>query len=82
VSLRGVLQEIVVEVQGVRPEQVSEDATLEELGIDSMAVAELIVELEIRLGRELPVGVLRRLREVHTLGDVATQLEAALAEPA
>lgn len=81
-SLRGVLQEIVVEVQGVRPEQVSEDATLEELGIDSMAVAELIVELEIRLGRELPVGVLRQLREVHTLGDVATQLEAALAEPA
>jgi acyl carrier protein len=81
VSLRGVLREVVVEVQGVPPERVSEAATLEELGIDSMAVAELIVELEIRLGRDLPVGVLRQLREVNTLGDVATQLEASLADP-
>jgi hypothetical protein len=41
-------------------------------------VAEIIVELEIRLGREFPVHILRRLGEVRTVGDVVAALGAEL----
>jgi acyl carrier protein len=54
------------------------DATLGELGVDSLAAAEVLVEIEITLGRELPVDVLRRLDEADTVGAIAAQLESVI----
>jgi acyl carrier protein len=46
-----------------------------------LAVAEIIVELEMELDRELPVHILRHLDRIETVGDVAAEIEDALAEP-
>jgi acyl carrier protein len=51
------------------------------LGVDSLASAEIITDLEIRLGRDLPGDTLRRLSTATTVGDIARALEAELAEP-
>jgi acyl carrier protein len=61
-----------VDVADVRP-----DASLRDLGVDSLAAAEVLVELEIALGCELPVDVLRRLDQVDTVRDIATALESS-----
>ncbi len=75
------LRDCIVKVCGVPPESVHSDTDLDALGIDSLASAEVLFELEIRLGRELPNHVLRQVQQVRTVGEVARQLDAALAEP-
>lgn len=42
---------------GVQPEQVTPDALLAELGVDSLMLAELMFEAEDRLGIEIPSDV-------------------------
>lgn len=68
------LREVVAETRELPLDQVRPESTLDELGIDSMAAAQLLVELELRLGHELPVDVLRRLDDVSTLADIAAEL--------
>ena len=65
----------------VPAEAISDDATLEDLGFDSLAAAEVLTDIEIRLGRELPVDGLRRLTEARTVGDVVSLLQNELARP-
>ena len=72
------LRQSIERICGVAPDDVSASSTLDELGIDSLAAAELITDLEIRLGLELPVDVLRRMSRLETVGDVEEYLEAAL----
>jgi len=78
VDLEHALRESIVRVCGIPPERVSPEATLDDLGIDSLAAAEIFVDLEIALGRELPVDLLRRLEDVDTVGEIAFVLQAAL----
>jgi acyl carrier protein len=59
--------------------EVDLSTSLDALGLDSLAAAELITDLEIRLGVEFPVDVLRRLTEAETVGDVLDRLRDALA---
>lgn len=59
---------------------IRDEATLEELGIDSLASAEIMTDLEIRLGRDLPVDALRRFEMARTVGDVAAVLAEAFGE--
>ena len=63
----------------VPAEEISDDATLDDLGFDSLAAAEVLTDIEIRLGRELPVAGLRRLTEARTVGDVVALLQQELA---
>src|SRR6266571_1339755 len=77
-DLRALMKELMVEVCDIRAERIHDDSTLDQLGIDSLSVAELVVELEIRVGRELPTAVLRQLEEVRTFAQMAGALEAAL----
>ncbi|MBW0169175.1 MAG: acyl carrier protein [Hydrogenophaga sp.] len=42
---------------GVQPEQVTPDAVLAELGVDSLMLAELMFDAEDRLGIEIPSDV-------------------------
>jgi len=78
VDIAHALRESIVRVCGIAPERVSPEATLDDLGIDSLAAAEIFVDLEIAIGRDLPVDILRRLEDVDTVGEVAVTLQAAL----
>jgi len=78
VTLDSLLHESIVKVCGIPPERVTSESTLDDLGIDSLAAAEVFVDLEIALGRDLPVDLLRRLDDTETVGDVAAVLRAAL----
>jgi acyl carrier protein len=61
-----------IDLARVRP-----DVRLADLGVDSLAAAEVLVDLEITLGRELPVDVLRKLESADTVHAIATHLESA-----
>jgi acyl carrier protein len=80
-ELRSELRESISMVCGLPIEQVRDEATVEELGFDSLASAEVLTDIEMRLGRELPVEALRRLVAARTVGDVADLLERELRAP-
>ena len=73
------LRESIVRICGVLPDQVTPDSTLEDLGVDSLTAAEIITDVEIRTGVELPMDVLRGLSKMETVGEVAVHLEAGVA---
>ena len=75
------LRESIVRICGVPAGQVSPDATLQDLGVDSLTAAEIITDVEIRAGIELPMDVLRGLVELRTVGEVAAHLQAGAARP-
>ena len=75
------LRESIVRICGIPADQVSPDATLQDLGIDSLTAAEVITDVEIRTGIELPMDVLRGLSTLRTVGEVAAHLEAGAGSP-
>ena len=77
--MRDLLKESIAQVCGVDASSLSSDTKLADIGVDSLASAEVIVDLEIRIGKRFPVGTLRSLEHVHTIGDVASLLESAFA---
>ena len=81
-DLRTELREAISRACDVPVEAISDDSPVEELGFDSLASAEVLTDLEIRLDRELPVDALRRLVRARTVGDVAELLEKELRAPA
>jgi acyl carrier protein len=80
VDVQAMLGEAIGKICGIPVADVTPATPLEDLGVDSLAVAEIVVELEMRLDRELPVHVLRQFDGVRTVGDVANVLGAALDE--
>ena len=64
------LKEILNENLDIEPEKVTEDATFDELGIDSLDMAELICDIEERLDIEFgePEGL-------ETVGDLVNYIE-------
>ena len=76
-SIEDLLKESIAEVCGVDMAALRPDTRLEDVGVDSLASAEVLVDLEIRFGRQLPTGTLRLLEAAHTVADVAALLEAA-----
>jgi acyl carrier protein len=80
-DLHEALRESITRFCGVPADQVSSGSTLEELGIDSLTAAEIITDVEIRSGIELPMDVLRGLAELRTVGEVAAYLQAGTARP-
>ena len=75
------LRESIAKFCGVPVGQVGPASTLEELGIDSLTAAEIITDVEIRAGIELPMDVLRGLNELRTVGEVAAHLQASAGLP-
>jgi acyl carrier protein len=76
------LADAIATVCDVPVERVRPETTLDELGVDSLASAEIIFEVEMSLGRELPNHLLRQIDGVRTVGDVADRLRAELTGPA
>jgi acyl carrier protein len=73
------LRESIVRICGVPAEEITPASTLDDLGVDSLAAAEIITDVEIRTGVELPMDVLRCLSKMETVGEVAAHLEAGVA---
>jgi acyl carrier protein len=80
-NLDAALRESIVKICGVPAEQISSGSTLEDLGVDSLAAAEIITDVEIRTGIELPMDVLRSLGKMRTVGEVAAHLQAGVGSP-
>ena len=80
-NLAVALRESIVRVCGMPADQVTPASALEDLGIDSLAAAEIITDVEIRAGVELPMDVLRGLNQLRTVGEVAAHLEAGAGRP-
>ena len=80
-DLDAALRESIVRICGVPADQVTPAATLEDLGVDSLAAAEIITDVEIRAGIELPMDVLRGLNQLRTVGEVTAHLEAGVGRP-
>jgi len=77
-DLDAVLRESIVKICGVPADQVSPASTLDDLGIDSLTAAEIITDVEIRAGIELPMDVLRGLGRMRTVGEVTAHLQAGV----
>jgi acyl carrier protein len=75
--IEDLLKESIAKVCGIDAAGLRPDTRLEDIGVDSLASAEVLVDLEIRLGRQLPTGTLRRLETAHTVADVAALVRAA-----
>jgi acyl carrier protein len=75
-DLDGALRDSVAKVCGVPADRIRPGSTLDELGIDSLSAAEIITDVEIRSGIELPMDVLRGLSQLRTVGEVAEHLRA------
>ena len=75
-DLNAALRESIVKICGVSADHVTSAAALEDLGVDSLAAAEIITDVEIRTGIELPMDVLRGLSQLRTVGEVAGHLQA------
>jgi acyl carrier protein len=80
-NLDVVLRESIAQICGVPADQVTSASTLEDLGVDSLAAAEIITDVEIRVGIELPMDVLRGLNGLRTVAEVAAHLEAGASGP-
>ena len=75
------LRESIVRICGVPADQVTSASTLADLGIDSLTAAEIITDVEIRAGIELPMDVLRGLNQMQTVGEVAGLQVAGVGRP-
>ena len=80
-DLNEALRESIAKFCDVSADQVSSGSTLEELGVDSLTAAEIITDVEIRAGIELPMDVLRGLSQMRTVGEVAAHLQSGARQP-
>jgi len=80
-NIDGALRESIARICGVSADHISPASTLEDLGIDSLAAAEIITDVEIRAGVDLPMDVLRGLGQLRTVGEVTAHLEAGVESP-
>ena len=75
------LRESIASICGVAEGEVVPTATLEELGVDSLAAAEIITDVEIRTGAEVPMDLLLGLNGLRTVGEVADRLQREVDRP-
>nr|WP_326126310.1 acyl carrier protein [uncultured Oscillibacter sp.] len=67
------VRDVIVETLGCEAEQVTEQATLEELGADSLAAVELIMALEESTGIAIDDAAAADLK---TVGDILAYLKS------
>ncbi|EOS67358.1 acyl carrier protein [Oscillibacter sp. 1-3] len=67
------VRDVIVETLGCEAEQVTEQATLEELGADSLAAVELIMALEESTGISIDDADAANLK---TVGDILSYLKS------
>lgn len=72
------IRTFLVDRLGVQPDQVTPEALLAELGVDSLMLAELMFEAEDRLGIDIPSDVQppKTVAEMQTVIDSLAALKA------
>jgi acyl carrier protein len=75
-QMEAIVCQSIATVCGIDATQVGADSRLADLGVDSLAAAEVLVDVEIRIGKELPIAVLRQLDGAETVGLIAARLDA------
>jgi acyl carrier protein len=75
-QMEAIVCQSIATVCGIDATQVGADSRLADLGVDSLAAAEVLVDVEIRIGKELPIAVLRQLDGADTVGLIAARLDA------
>jgi len=75
------VQDAISKICGIEPARLHPDASLADLGVDSLAAAEVLVDVEIRLGKDLPVDLLRQLDDARTVRAIAAGLDSAFGPP-
>lgn len=66
-----IVREVLVENQDLDPETITEDATIEDLGIDSLDMVELICDIEDKC--EVEFGEPEGLK---TIGDIVAHIDS------
>jgi acyl carrier protein len=69
-----VLQHAVAMTLCAAPQRFDPRARLDDLGIDSHHLAEIVFEIEDELGHELPSRVIDRVGDAETVGDLVRLL--------
>ena len=74
-ELKAALRDRIADLAEIEPDEVLEEAPLQELGIDSLMAIELVVFVEKRTRCEFPEDCVGKIR---TLGDILRELEPLL----
>ncbi len=69
------LQSIIAEVMNLEADEISLDATMDDLGADSLDVAQIAMGIEQELGVEIPQEAIVR---IVTVGDVLEEIKNIL----
>jgi acyl carrier protein len=80
-DLETALRESIAMVCSVPESEVVPEARLADLGVDSLAAAEVITDVEIRMDIELPMDILRGLTGLRTVGEVVEKVQAQVDRP-
>ena len=75
-DIRGLILERVAELTELRDAEVSDNASLESLGLDSSDAVVLAMEVEEKTGREIDVAIFMRHE---TLGEAIADIERLMA---
>ena len=71
------LAEIVEEVTGIEPSEVTPEKSFDDLDIDSLSMVEIAVQTEDRYGVEIPDEDLAKLRTVQDAVDYIQKIDQA-----
>src|SRR5262249_8026174 len=77
-QMEDVVRQSIATVCDIDAAQVGADSKLSDLGVDSLAAAERLGDVEIRIGQDRPDSVLRELDGAETVGLIAARLDALL----
>jgi acyl carrier protein len=76
-DLAAQLRESISRMCDVPESEIHDESTLVDLGFDSLASAEVLTDLEMKVGFDFPVDALRALNRARTVADVVSILRAA-----
>ena len=76
-QIREEVRQIVAQIAELPVERVTEQATLESLGVDSLDGLKIVVEVEKRYGIEIPESEINRIR---TMPDIFALVDAHASE--
>jgi len=80
IDLLEILRRSIATTRNLPITDVEPRSRLEDLGVDSLAITEVIVQVELELDREFPLHLLRQLERIDTVEELADGVSAALLE--
>ena len=79
-DLEATLERAIARVRDLPVADVQPESRLEDLGVDSLAITEILVEVELELDREFPVHLLREMERLYTVEELAAAMGLALTD--